>query len=241
VAAARSVSRAGQDAYALESHQKAIAVIEAGRFAKELAPVLVAESRGAGKLVDADEGPRRDTSVEALARLRPAFAVPVMDDGSVPPGTVTASNAPGLADGAAAAVVASERSVERFGLQPLARIVGHTQAEVEPKWPFTAPVAAIRRLVDRTALPLEAFYLIEINEAFAAQVLANGRELDLDWSRLNVNGGAIALDLPIGASGARIIATLLHELVRRQGRFGLSAALGLGGGGSVAMAVERVA
>ena len=129
--------------------------------------------------------------------------------------------------------------MERLGLTPLARIVGYAQAEVAPKWLFLAPVAGVRRLLDRIEMPIEAFDLIEINEAFAAQTLADGRELGFDWEKVNVNGGAIALGHPIGASGARIVATLLHELARREGRYGL-ATLCLGGGGSVAMAVERV-
>ena len=233
------VSRADQDAFALASHQKAIAAIDAGRFADEIVPVPVHQGREE-VLVSVDEGPRRDTSVEALARLKPAFDLPTGDEG--PPdgmGTVTAGNAPGITDGAAATVVASERAVERLGLQPLARIVGYAQAEVAPRWLFLAPVQGVRRLLARVEMPLEAFDLIEINEAFAAQVLADGRELGFDWSRVNVNGGAIALGHPIGASGARIVATLLHELRRREGRFGL-ATLCLGGGGSVAMAFERV-
>ncbi|HEV7810156.1 MAG TPA: thiolase family protein, partial [Candidatus Limnocylindrales bacterium] len=186
------------------------------------------------------EGPRRDTTAEALARLKPVFDLPSGDDrGDATDGTVTAGNAPGITDGAAATVVVSERVVERYGLTPLARIVGYTQAEVEPKWLFLAPVQGVRRLLDRIEMPLEAFDLIEINEAFAAQTLADGQELGFDWDRVNVNGGAIALGHPIGASGARIVATLLHELRRREGRYGL-ATLCLGGGGSVAMALERV-
>ena len=161
------------------------------------------------------------------------------DRGSVTEGSVTAGNAPGLSDGAAAAVVASERAVNRLGLTPLARIVGYVQAEMAPKWLFLAPVEAIRKLGASTGLPVEAFDLIEINEAFAAQVLADGRAVGVDWSKVNVNGGAIALGHPIGASGARVVATLLHELRRREGRYGL-AALCLGGGGSVAMAFERL-
>ncbi len=155
-------------------------------------------------------------------------------------GTVTAGNAPGITDGAAATIVASERAVEQLGLTPLARIIGYAQAEVAPKWLFLAPVQGVQRLLDRIELPLEAFDLIEINEAFAAQVLADGRELGFDFAKVNVNGGAIALGHPIGASGARVVATLLHELQRREGRYGL-ATLCLGGGGSVAMAFERVA
>ena len=234
------VSRADQDAFALASHQKAIAAIDAGRFHAELAPVTITDSKGRETVVDTDENPRRDTSAEALAKLKPAFALPTGEDrGDATEGTVTAGNAPGITDGAAATVVASERAVERLGLQPLARIVGYAQAEVAPKWLFLAPVEGVRRLLDRIEMPIEAFDLIEINEAFAAQTLADGRELGFDWDKVNVNGGAIALGHPIGASGARIVATLLHELRRREARYGL-ATLCLGGGGSVAMAVERV-
>jgi acetyl-CoA C-acetyltransferase len=240
VAIRDGVSREDQDAFALRSHQRAVAAQDAGRFADELAPVTVRDAKGRETIVDADEGPRRDTSLEALARLRPVFDLPSGDDrGDANTGTVTAGNAPGITDGAAATIVASERVVERHGLKPLARIVGYSQAEVEPKWLFLAPVTGVRRLLDRIELPLEAFDLIEINEAFAAQTLADGRELGFDWDKVNVNGGAIALGHPIGASGARIVATLLHELARRDGRYGL-ATLCLGGGGSVAMAVERV-
>jgi acetyl-CoA C-acetyltransferase len=234
------VSRDDQDAFALASHQKAIAAIDGGRFEAEIAPVTVRDAKGREIVVTTDEGPRRDTSIEALARLRPAFELPAGGDrGDATEGTVTAGNSPGITDGAAATVVASERIVERYGLTPLARIVGYAQAEVEPKWLFLAPVEGVRRLLDRIELPIEAFDLIEINEAFAAQTVADGRELGFDWDRVNVNGGAIALGHPIGASGARIVATLLHELRRREGRYGL-ATLCLGGGGSVAMAFERV-
>jgi acetyl-CoA C-acetyltransferase len=234
------VSREDQDAFALASHEKAIAAMDAGRFDAELAPVTVTDAKGRETVVSQDENPRRDTSAEALAKLKPAFALPSGEDrGDATVGTVTAGNAPGITDGAAATVVASERVVERLGLQPLARIVGYAQAEVAPKWLFLAPVEGVKRLLDRIELPLGAFDLIEINEAFAAQTLADGRELGFDWDKVNVNGGAIALGHPIGASGARIVATLLHELRRREGRYGL-ATLCLGGGGSVAMAVERV-
>jgi acetyl-CoA C-acetyltransferase len=234
------VSREDQDAFALASHQKAVAAMDAGRFDAELAPVTVRDAKGRETVVTEDENPRRDTTAEALARLRPAFPLPDGEDrGDATVGTVTAGNAPGITDGAAATVVASERAVERLGLTPLARIVGYAQAEVAPKWLFLAPVEGVRRLLDRIELPIDAFDLIEINEAFAAQTLADGRELGFDWDRVNVNGGAIALGHPIGASGARIVATLVHELARREGRYGL-ATLCLGGGGSVAMAVERV-
>ena len=234
------VSREDQDAFALASHQRAVAAQDAGRFADELVPVTVRDAKGRETEVTADEGPRRDSTLEALARLKPVFDLPTGEDrGDAVVGTVTAGNAPGITDGAAATVIVSERVVETHGLTPLARIVGYTQAEVAPKWLFLAPVTGVRRLLDRIELPIEAFDLVEINEAFAAQTLADGRELGFDWDRVNVNGGAIALGHPIGASGARIVATLLHELRRRKGRYGL-ATLCLGGGGSVAMAVERV-
>ena len=235
------VSRGDQDAFALESHRRAIEAIDEGRFDAEIAPVTVRDAKGRENVVTVDESPRRDSTIEALARLKPAFDLPEGDDrGDATTGTVTAGNAPGITDGAAATIVASERAVEQLGLTPLARIVGYAQAEVAPKWLFLAPVQGVQRLLDRIELPLEAFDLIEINEAFAAQVLADGRELGFDFSKVNVNGGAIALGHPIGASGARVVATLLHELRRREGRYGL-ATLCLGGGGSVAMAFERVA
>jgi acetyl-CoA C-acetyltransferase len=240
VAISDQVSREDQDAFALASHQKAIAAIDAGRFDAEMAPVTVRDAKGRETIVTEDEGPRRDSTIDALARLKPVFALPDGEDlRDATTGTVTAGNAPGITDGAAATVVASERAVERLGLTPVARIVGYAQAEVAPKWLFLAPVEGVKRLLERIELPIDAFDLIEINEAFAAQTLADGRALGFDWDRVNVNGGAIALGHPIGASGARIVATLLHELRRRQGRYGL-ATLCLGGGGSVAMAVESV-
>jgi acetyl-CoA C-acetyltransferase len=242
VAIKEVVSRADQDAFALASHQKAIAAIDAGRFVDEIVPVPIRHGREEA-LFGTDEGPRRDTSLEALGRLKPVFPLPAPDpelpaDGAQ--GTVTAGNAPGITDGAAATVVASERAVEQLGLKPLARIVGYAQAEVAPRWLFLAPIKGVQKLLARIEMPIDAFDLIEINEAFAAQTLADGRELGFDWSKVNVNGGAIALGHPIGASGARIVATLLHELRRREGRYGL-ATLCLGGGGSVAMAFERAA
>jgi acetyl-CoA C-acetyltransferase len=240
VAIKEQVSREDQDAFALASHQRAIAAIDEGRFAEELAPVTLTDAKGRETVVDTDEGPRRDTSVEALARLKPVFELPAGEDrGDATDGTVTAGNSPGITDGAAATVVASERAVERLGLQPLARIVGYAQAEVAPKWLFLAPVAGVGRLLEKLDMTIDQFDLVEINEAFAAQTLADGRALGFDWDKVNVNGGAIALGHPIGASGARIVATLLHELHRREGRYGL-ATLCLGGGGSVAAAFERV-
>ena len=239
VAISEQVSRGDQDAFALESHRKAVAAIDEGRFDDEIAAVPLPAKRGAEqRSVDIDEGPRRDTSLEALARLRPVFDLPADAESSAVV-TVTAGNAPGITDGAAATVVASERAVERLGLQPLARIVGYAQAELAPRWLFLAPVQGVKRLEERTQLGVEDYDLIEINEAFAAQTLADGRALGVDWSRVNVNGGAIALGHPLGASGARILTTLVHELRRRDGRFGL-ATLCLGGGGSVAMALENV-
>jgi acetyl-CoA C-acetyltransferase len=239
-AISNKVSREDQDAFALRSHENAIAAIDGGRFDAELAPVTVRDAKGRETIVSVDEGPRRDSTIESLARLKPAFDLPEGEDrGDATGGTATAGNVPGITDGAAATVVVSERTVERYGLKPLARIIGYAQADIEPKWLFLAPVVGVRRLLDRIEMPIETFDLIEINEAFAAQVLADGRELGFDWDKVNVNGGAIALGHPVGASGARIVATLLHELRRREGRYGL-ATLCLGGGGSVAMAFERV-
>jgi acetyl-CoA C-acetyltransferase len=230
VADKHAVSREAQDAWALRSHQRALAAIEAGRFADEIVPVEVPGKKGP-TVVDTDENPRADTSTEALARLRPAFK----PDG----GTVTAGNAPGITDGASAVVIASEAAVEREGATPIARITGYAQADVAPEWLFEAPIHGVRRLLEKTGTSLEDYDLVEINEAFAAQVLADGNELGFDWDRVNVNGGAIALGHPIGASGARVLTTLLHELRRRGGGRGL-ATLCLGGGGAVAMAVETV-
>jgi acetyl-CoA C-acetyltransferase len=240
VAIKNGVSREDQDMFAVQSHQRATAAIDEGRFAAEIVPVPVRRGREEA-IFDTDEGPRRDTSLEALAKLKPVFALPdpeLDSPAGIPGGTVTAGNSPGITDGAAATVVASERAIERLGLKPLARIVGYSQAELAPKWLFLAPVKGVQKLLAKIEMPIEAFDLVEINEAFAAQVLADGRELGFDWSKVNVNGGAIALGHPIGASGARIVATLLHELRRREGSYGL-ATLCLGGGGSVAMAFER--
>jgi acetyl-CoA C-acetyltransferase len=240
VAIREGVSRADQDAFALESHRRAVAAQDSGRFVDEIAPVTVRDAKGRETLVDTDECPRRDSTSEGLARLRPVFDLPGGDDrGSATQGTVTAGNAPGLSDGAAATVVASEAAVERLGLRPMARVVAYAQAETAPKWLFLAPVEAVRRVCEKSDLPIDAFDLVELNEAFAAQALADGRALGVDWAKVNVNGGAIALGHPIGASGARIVATLVHELRRREGRYGL-ATLCLGGGGAVAMAFERV-
>lgn len=225
------VTRAQMDEFALASHQKAIAAIDACRFKAEIAPVEVAGGKGQRAVIEMDEGPRRDTSLEALSRLKPAF----QKDGKV-----TAGNAPGLNDGGAALVVASRRKAEALGRAPLARIVGYAQAAVEPKWLFIAPVKAIPKLLDKIRWTLRDVDLIEINEAFAAQVLADGRALmdrGWEWSKVNVNGGAIALGHPVGASGARVLVTLIHALRDRGLKRGL-ATLCLGGGEAVALAVE---
>ena len=228
VAAKHEVGREAQDEFALRSHQRAVAAQEAGRFDEEIVPVAVPGKKG-DTLVDADEGPRADSTLEALARLKPAF----QPEG----GSVTAGNAPGITDGAAALVIASEDALN--GAQPMARITGYAQADGAPEWLFEAPITGVRRLIEKVGGNIGDFDLIEINEAFAAQVLADGNELGFDWDRVNVNGGAIALGHPIGASGARVLTTLLYELRRRGGGKGL-ATLCLGGGGAVAMAIETV-
>ena len=229
VAAKHGVTREAQDEFALRSHQRAIAAQDEGRFDEEIVPVTVPGKKG-DTVVSTDEAPRSDTTLEALAKLRPAF----QPDG----GSVTAGNAPGITDGAAAVVIASGEALPD-GAQPMARITGYAQADVAPEWLFEAPILGVRRLIEKVGSTLDDFDLIEINEAFAAQVLADGNELGFDWDRVNVNGGAIALGHPIGASGARVLTTLLYELRRRGGGKGL-ATLCLGGGGAVAMAVETL-
>ncbi len=222
-----SVTREEQDRLALASHQKAAAATTAGRFKEEIVPIEIPQKQGA-LVIDTDEPIRADTSLEALARLKPAFQAN---------GCVTAGNAPGLSDGASATVVVDAAFAQAQGLTPLARIIAYTSAAIEPRYIFAAPTRAVRRVLELTSLKINDFNLIEVNEAFAAQTLANGKELDWDWSRVNVNGGAIALGHPIGSSGSRILTTLIHELRRRGGGRGL-ATLCLGGGGAVAMAVE---
>lgn len=224
------VSRAAQDAFAAQSHARAIAAQDAGAFADEIAPVDVPAGRGKTITITTDEPPRRDTDAKVLAGLRPAFASD---------GTVTAGNAPGITDGAAALVVTNGATARELGLTPIARVLGAAQAAVKPIELFTAPVFAVRRLMERTNTTLDSYDLFEINEAFAAQVVANGRELGLDWDRLNIHGGAIALGHPIGASGARVLVTLINALKQRGGQRGF-ASLCLGGGEAVALAVELV-
>ena len=222
------VSREAQDTFALVSHQRAIAAQDAGRFVDEIAPIDIPAGRGKTTTISADEPPRRDSDAKSLAGLRPVFD----KDGSV-----TAGNAPGITDGAAALVVMSGRVAREQGVTPLARITGAAQAGVKPLEIFTAPAFAVQKLMAKTNTTLDDYDLFELNEAFAAQVVANGRALGIDWDRLNVNGGAIALGHPIGASGARVLVTLLHALRQRGGQRGI-ASLCLGGGEAVALAVE---
>ena len=222
------LTRQELDEYAYRSHVKAIAAIDEGRFKEEIVPVQVPRPKGDPILFDTDECPRRDTSLEALARLKPAFQ---------PDGIVTAGNSPGITDGAAALVVMSRGKAEELGLRPLARIVAYAQAAVEPLKIFTAPIFAVRKLWAKTGTTVDDYDLYEINEAFAAQVVADGKELGLPWEKVNVNGGAIALGHPIGCSGARVLVTLIYALRQRGLRRGL-ASLCLGGGEAVAMAVE---
>ena len=222
-------SRDAQDRYAVESHRRAVAAMNAGLFQKEVVSVSV--SKGSQTIaVTSDEGPRADCDLARLSSLRPAFA----DDGSV-----TAGNASMISDGAAAVVVASELAAERLGRQPLARIVASATSGGEPAELFTAPVAAIRQVLDRAGRSIGDVDLFEINEAFAVQMLACVQQLDLPLDRVNVHGGAIALGHPIGASGARVLTTLLFALEQRQLRTGI-AALCLGGGNAVAMLIERL-
>jgi len=230
IACEYNVNREDQDALALESHRRAAAAIKAGRFRQEIVPVTVPGRKGPDIQFDTDEAVRFDTSREALARLKPVFQ---------PDGTVTAGNAPGITDGAAALVVTARGYAEAHGLTPLARVVDYAQAAVKPLALFAAPIYAVRRLMDKMGVTIDHFDLIEMNEAFAAQTLADGRELGVDWSRVNVNGGAIALGHPIGASGARVLVTLLYALQDRDLQADL-ATLCLGGGEAVALSVERM-
>lgn len=225
------VTRQAMDEFALASHQKAINAIDQDKFEAEITPVEIQGRKGKITIFDTDETPRRDTSLEALAKLRPVF---------VKDGKVTAGNAPGLNDGAAALVVASQSKAQALNAKPLARILAYTQAAVEPKYLFYAPVKAIPKLLDKVGWSLADVDLIELNEAFAAQVLADGYALadqGWDWDKVNVHGGAIALGHPIGASGARILTTLIYALKDRGLKRGI-ASLCLGGAEAVAMAIE---
>lgn len=230
------ITREEADRFALESHRKAIAAIDAGKFREEIVPVEV-ESRKGKVVIDTDEPPRRDTSLEALAKLKPAFPNDAPPEVTNP--VVTAGNSPGLNDGAAAVVVASEEYAKAHGLPILARINAYATGAVAPRELFFAPVRAVRRVMEKEGTTIDDYDLIEANEAFAVQALADGKELGWDWDRVNVHGGAVALGHPIGASGARILTTLLYALKDRNASRGL-ATLCLGGGDAVALSVERV-
>ncbi|MBK8615640.1 MAG: acetyl-CoA C-acetyltransferase [Anaerolineales bacterium] len=225
------VTRAAMDEFALRSHLKAVEAQEAGRFKLEIVPVQIPGRKGEVTLFDTDEGPRRDASLESLAKLKPAFKAD---------GKVTAGNASSMNDGASAVVIASRAYAEKNNLAPIARIIGYAQAALEPKYLFAAPAYAIPKLLKKIDWKLSDVDLFEVNEAFAAQVLADGYALadqGWDWDKVNVNGGAIALGHPLGASGTRILTTLIYALKDRGLKRGI-ASLCLGGGEAVAMAVE---
>jgi acetyl-CoA C-acetyltransferase len=230
VAEKHGVTRRQQDEYAVESHRRAIAAIKAGKFKAEILPVPLPQKKGDVVMFDTDEPPREDTSIEALAKLKPAFK-----EG----GTVTAGNAPGVNDGAAALVVTSAEKARALGRQPMARIVAQAVSGLEPSLVMMTPVPAVRKLLEKTGWDTSTIDLVELNEAFAVQAVAVTRELGLDPAKVNVNGGAVALGHPIGASGARILTTLLYALRDRGKRRGI-ATLCLGGGNGVALAVELV-
>lgn len=230
------VTREEQDEFALRSHQKAVAAIDAGEFDAEIAPVEIETRRGT-TTIDTDEPPRRDTSLEALGRLRPAFVGDAPPEVTEP--SVTAGNAPGLNDGAAATVVTSEAFARANGLDILARIRAYSVGATAPRDLFFAPIDAVRRLMERDGTTIDDYDLIEVNEAFAVQAIADARALEMDLDRVNVRGGAIALGHPIGASGAKILTTLLYAMRDRDAETGM-ATLCLGGGNAVALSVERV-
>ncbi len=228
-----SVSREEQDAFAFSSHRKALAAIDSGRFAQEIVPLTIPVPNARDKqtiVFDVDEGPRRDTSIDALGKLRPAFHQT---------GTVTAGNSSQMSDGAAAVVVMSARRASELGLTPLGRFVAFATAGVEPERFGIGPVPAIRKALKIAGLTLDRIDLVELNEAFAAQVIACLRELEIDPARLNVNGGAIALGHPLGCTGAKLTATLLHEMQRRRVQYGL-VTMCVGGGMGAAGIFERV-
>ena len=231
VAEKYGITREEQDQFALNSHRKALAAIKECRFKSQIVPVeLPSKKKGEDPVVfDKDESPREDTTIEVLRSLKPAFKKD---------GTVTAGNAPGVNDGAAAVVVTSSKRAKELGAQPMARIVAQATSGVEPKWVMMAPVDAVRKIWEKTGWKNEDVDLYELNEAFSVQALGVMRELGLDPKKVNVNGGAVAIGHPIGASGARVLVTLIYELTRRNLHRGI-AALCLGGGNAVAMAVER--
>lgn len=223
-----NVTREEQDEFALNSHRKAVAAMKECRFKSQIVPVEIQTKKGT-IIVDKDESPREDATIEALRALKPAFKKD---------GTVTAGNAPGVNDGAAATVVTSYRKAKELGAEPIAKIVAQATSGVEPKWVMMAPVDAVRQIWRKTGWKNEEVDLYELNEAFSVQALGVMKELGLDLNKVNVNGGAVALGHPIGASGARVLVTLLYEMMRRDVHKGV-AALCLGGGNAVAMAVER--
>jgi acetyl-CoA C-acetyltransferase len=230
VATRYNVTREEQDEYALNSHRKAAAAIKAGKFKDEILPIEIPQKKGAPLVLDADESVREDTSLEALAKLRPAFK----KEG----GSVTAGNAPGVNDGASALVVTSMERARALGVEPMARIAAQATSGIEPELVMMAPVEAIRKVLKKAGWSLSEVDLIELNEAFSVQAVAIIRELDLDPNKVNVNGGAVALGHAIGQSGSRLLTTMLYEMKRRDVHRGL-AALCLGGGNAVALAVER--
>ena len=232
------ITREQQDLFALESHRKAIAAIDAGRFSDEIAPVEIPGRKGP-TVISTDESPRRDTSLEQLAKLRPAFPNDAPKDMAASELTVTAGNAPGLNDGGAALVVTSLGFAKAHGLAVLAKITGYATGGGEPRDLFFAPIVAVQNLMKKTNTKIGDYDLIEANEAFASQALADGAALGWDWDRVNVNGGAIAIGHPIGASGARVLTTLLYAMRDRDAHTGL-ATLCLGGGNAVALSVERM-
>ena len=229
-----SVTREEQDEFAAASHRKAVTAIESGKFKSEIAPVQVPGKKGP-TTVDTDEGPRKDTTVETLAKLRPAFPG---KNGNNDELSVIAGNSSSLNDGAAALVVVSEEYANAHNLEILGRITGYATGATNPEDLFFAPIKAVRNLLKKTGAQLSDYDLIEANEAFASQAIADGEELGWDWKRVNVNGGAIALGHPIGASGARVLTTLLYAMKERGAKKGL-ATLCLGGGDAVALSVER--
>jgi len=225
-----TVTREDQDRFSVESHQKAVKAQNEDAFREEIVPVLVPQKKGEPKCFCKDERPRPDASMDTLGKLRPAFEKE---------GTVTAGNAPGLNDGASAVVVMSGAAVARTGAKPMARVTGYAAGGTAPEMVFYAPVVAVRKLAEKLGRKTNDWDLIEANEAFAAQAIVDGRELDWDFSRVNVRGGAVALGHPIGASGARILTTLLYAMRDRKAKTGL-ATLCLGGGNAVALSVEAV-
>jgi acetyl-CoA C-acetyltransferase len=230
------ITRAEADEFSLRSHQKAVQAQDAGKFGEEIVPIEISSRKGT-TVVDRDEPPRGDTTLEALGKLKPAFTSDMPEHVTEP--VVTAGNAPGLNDGASALVVTSEEYARAHGLDVLARVTAYSSGAVSPQELFFAPVRAVRRVMEKEGKSIGDYDLIEANEAFAVQALADGKELGWDWDRVNVHGGAVALGHPIGASGARILTTLLYALRDRDATNGL-ATLCLGGGDAVALSVERI-